>query len=90
MAEARATNLLSAAGRTAGGALSFVDAFLAAAVGAFFCLLLIALIPSSYQQRSGPARLHFSGLNAFVSRSPVGSRWAFLKALRGFKRLGGF
>jgi MFS transporter, DHA2 family, multidrug resistance protein len=49
-AMARATNVLSAAVARQAAVLSFVDGFLVAAVGAFLCLVLTALIPSPVQK----------------------------------------
>jgi MFS transporter, DHA2 family, multidrug resistance protein len=43
-AAARATNLLSAAVARQAAVLSFIDGFLAAAAGAYLCLLLVALL----------------------------------------------
>jgi len=49
-ATARATNMLSATVARQAAVLSFADGFLIAAVGAFFCLALTALIPSPAQK----------------------------------------
>ena len=50
-ATARATNLLSAAVARQAAILSFIDGFLAAAAGAFLCLLLVALLQSPPRQK---------------------------------------
>jgi DHA2 family multidrug resistance protein len=48
---ARATNLLAAAVARQAAVLSFIDGFLAAALGAFICLVLAALLPAPTAQR---------------------------------------
>jgi len=55
-ATARATNLLATAVARQAAVLSFVDGFLAAAAGAYICLLLVALVPPPAGQKgaSGP------------------------------------
>jgi MFS transporter, DHA2 family, multidrug resistance protein len=50
-ATGRATSLLSTAVARQAAVLSFIDGFLAAALGAFICLLLVALLPAPSAQR---------------------------------------
>jgi MFS transporter, DHA2 family, multidrug resistance protein len=50
-ATGRATSLLSTAVARQAAVLSFIDGFLAAALGAYICLLLVALLPAPSAQR---------------------------------------
>ena len=51
-ATARATNLLAAAVARQAAVLSFIDGFLAAAAGAYLCLVLVALLPAPARQKA--------------------------------------
>jgi DHA2 family multidrug resistance protein len=53
---ARATSLLSAAVARQAAVLSYIDGFLAAALGAFVCLLITALIPGRARRSRGLLR----------------------------------
>jgi MFS transporter, DHA2 family, multidrug resistance protein len=53
-ATARATNLLAAAVARQAAVLSFIDGFLAAAAGAYLCLLLAALLQKPAAQKASP------------------------------------
>jgi DHA2 family multidrug resistance protein len=56
VAAARATNLLAAAVARQAAVLSFIDGFFAAAVGAYLCLVLAAVLHAPAGQRSAAAR----------------------------------
>jgi MFS transporter, DHA2 family, multidrug resistance protein len=49
-ATGRATSLLSTAVARQAAVLSFIDGFLAAALGAYICLLLVSLLPAPSAQ----------------------------------------
>ena len=51
---ARATNLLAAAVARQAAVLSFIDGFLAAAAGAYLCLVLVALLQAPAGQKAAP------------------------------------
>jgi DHA2 family multidrug resistance protein len=49
---ARATDLLAATAARQAAVLSYIDGFLAAALGAYVCLMLVAILPAPLSQKS--------------------------------------